>query len=88
MRFTIPQSASDFRVPCVWWGLQGAAFGDIGGLFLRSCGVSLGRVRESAGPGLRYQTLIGGISLDYGFKLYRPRRESIGEIHFTIGNLF
>lgn len=78
---------SELRFPLIW-GLGGAAFVDGGGLYLRDRAVSIGDFRESAGPGLRYQTPIGAISLDYGFKLDRRRGESIGEIHFTIGNIF
>jgi outer membrane protein insertion porin family len=78
---------AELRFP-LFWGIGGAAFVDGGGLYLRDQGVSLGEFRESAGPGLRYLTPVGAISLDYGFKLDRREGESLGEIHFTIGNIF
>jgi outer membrane protein insertion porin family len=78
---------TEIRVPFVW-GLAGAAFADGGALYLRERVLSVAEFRESAGPGLRYQTPIGSVSLDYGFKLDRRRGESAGELHFTIGNVF
>ncbi len=78
---------TELRFPLIW-GLGAAAFVDGGGLYLRERVISIEEFRKSAGPGLRYQTPIGAISLDYGFKLDQRRGESIGEIHFTIGNIF
>ncbi|MGH7822620.1 MAG: BamA/TamA family outer membrane protein, partial [Candidatus Binatia bacterium] len=78
---------TELRFPLAY-GITGAAFADGGGLYLRDRTVSIAEFRESAGPGIRYQTPIGALSLDYGFKLQRRRGESIGELHFTIGNLF
>jgi outer membrane protein insertion porin family len=69
-------------------GLGGAVFVDGGGLYLHDRVISLDDFRASVGPGLRYQTPIGSISLDYGFKIDRRRGESIGQVHFTIGNIF
>jgi len=68
--------------------LGGAVFVDGGGLYLHERVISLDDFRTSVGPGLRYQTPIGSISLDYGFKIDRRRGESIGQVHFTIGNIF
>ncbi|MEA2626825.1 MAG: outer membrane protein insertion porin family [Candidatus Binatota bacterium] len=78
---------TEIRVP-IAWGLAGAAFADGGALYLRDRVLSFGDFRESAGPGLRYQTPIGAVSLDYGFKVDRRPGESPGELHFTIGNVF
>jgi outer membrane protein assembly factor BamA len=72
-------------------------FVDGGGVYLQdadpdvceeSCAISLKNFRRSAGIGLRYQTPIGPVSLDYGVKLDRRVGESFGEIHFSIGNIF
>lgn len=78
---------TELRFPLLY-GLGGAVFVDGGGLYLHDRAVSIGDFRESAGTGLRYRTPVGAISLDYGFKVRRRRDESIGEIHFTIGNIF
>jgi len=78
---------TEFRF-ALFAGLSGAAFVDGGGLYLHERVIAIDDFRRSAGPGLRYQTPIGSVSLDYGFKLDRRRGESIGEVHFTVGNIF
>jgi len=78
---------SEIRFP-LFLGLGGAVFLDGGALYLHDRAISIDEFRESMGPGLRYQTPIGSIALDYGFKLDRRSGESIGEVHFTIGNIF
>ncbi|MGH7805817.1 MAG: BamA/OMP85 family outer membrane protein, partial [Candidatus Binatia bacterium] len=78
---------TEVRFPLAF-GIEGAVFFDGGGLYLREEAIAIDEFREGAGPGLRYQTPIGALSLDYGFKLDRRGDESIGEIHFSIGNVF
>jgi outer membrane protein insertion porin family len=78
---------SEVRFP-LFLGLGGAVFWDGGGLYLHARAVSMHDFRQGVGPGLRYQTPIGAISLDYGFKIRRRSDESIGEVHFSIGNIF
>jgi outer membrane protein assembly factor BamA len=51
-------------------------------------GLYLVHFRIGVGPGLRYQTPIGSIGLDYGFKISPRRGESIGDVNFSIGNIF
>ena len=90
----------EVRVPIIYQ-LSAAAFNDNGGLFLTQCddncrvqhgvrnnALTLANIRHSAGPGLRYMTPVGPISLDYGFKLDRRAGESIGEVHFSISGTF
>ena len=45
-------------------------------------------LRYGAGCGLRYDTPVGPIRLDYGFKLRPLPGESRGMLHFTIGQAF
>jgi len=87
---------TELRFPLIY-GLGGVVFVDGGGVYLQHCpsGVgltncahSLENFRRSTGPGLRYITPVGAISLEYGFKLDRRSNESIGEVHFSIGNIF
>jgi outer membrane protein insertion porin family len=78
---------AELRVP-LYGAIRGAVFFDAGALYLRDQGISSSGIRESAGPGLRYQTPIGSISLDYGIKLDRRSGESFGEFHFSIGAVF
>jgi outer membrane protein insertion porin family len=88
------------RVP-IYGALSAAAFLDTGGLFLVQCdaqceaqnhvrnnGFTWDNFRKGAGPGLRYMTPVGPISLDYGFKIDRRPGESIGEVHFSISGTF
>jgi len=88
------------RVP-IWRELSGAGFVDVGGLFLTQCGASCEQAngvfdntfdwrnfRKGAGPGLRFMTPVGPISLDYGFKIDRRSGESLGEFHFSISGTF
>ena len=88
------------RVP-IWGALAAAAFLDVGGNFLTQCDAACqaehgvydnrftwSNFRKGAGPGLRYMTPVGPISLDYGFKIDRRAGESIGEIHFSISGTF
>ncbi len=55
---------------------------------LRNNAFTLANFRHSVGPGLRYMTPVGPISLDYGFNLDRRSGESIGEVHFSISGTF
>lgn len=88
------------RVP-VWGALKIAAFLDVGGNFLTQCDAACQQAhgvfdntftwanfRKGVGPGLRYMTPVGPISLDYGFKLDRRAGESVGEVHFSISGTF
>ncbi len=45
-------------------------------------------LRYGAGLGIRYETPVGPLRLDYGFKLNRRPGESMGELHFTLGQAF
>jgi outer membrane protein insertion porin family len=45
-------------------------------------------LRSSAGLGLRYDTPVGPIRLDYGYKLKREEGLSRGELFFSIGQAF
>lgn len=45
-------------------------------------------LKYTAGVGLRYNTPVGPLRIDYGHKLMRETGESTGEIHFSIGHAF
>jgi outer membrane protein insertion porin family len=86
---------SELRFPLIF-GLLGAVFLDGGTVYLQNCpsdtvdgcGIDFFNFRRGAGPGLRYMTPVGPLSLDYGFKLDRRTGESVGEVHFSIGAMF
>lgn len=73
----------------IYKSFGGLIFVDAGNVWLKSEGpVNILDLRSSAGPGIRYLTPIGPLSLDAGWKLDREKGESAWEWHFTIGNVF
>jgi outer membrane protein insertion porin family len=76
---------AELRVPLagIW---QTAIFLDTGNLWLESTEVlsSFG-LRYSAGLGLRVNTPVGPLALDYGVNLDRRYYEDFGAFHFSIG---
>lgn len=81
---------AELRFPLVF-GFGGVVFVDGGGVYLQDFQeypVSIHDFRRSTGLGLRYITPIGPLSLEYGFKLDRRSGESLGQVHFSIGNIF
>lgn len=90
----------ELQVPLIY-GIGAAFFVDGGGVYLQNCdrscrqeknlsqaAFSIDNFRRSTGFGLRYNTPVGPIALDYGIKLDRRPGESFGEIHFSIGSTF
>jgi outer membrane protein insertion porin family len=47
-----------------------------------------GKLRYTAGGGLRYKTPVGPVRVDYGHKISRKEDESAGEVHFSFGHAF
>ena len=73
------------------FGLVG--FTDAGNVFQKAHDVALSQMRGSAGFGLRYDSPIGPVRLDYGWKFTRNTfqngvRERGWEFHFNIGEAF
>jgi len=79
----------ELRVP-VWRDFGGVLFVDAGNVFSRASQLDLGKLRPSAGFGVRYKSPIGPIRVDLGFKLNRldNLRESKTEIHISLGQAF
>jgi len=70
-----------------------ATFTDAGNVFKNASDIDLTRIRGSAGVGVRYDSPIGPVRLDYGWKFHRMTfedgtRERGWEIHFNIGEAF
>lgn len=63
-------------------------FLDMGNLWRKTKDIDPADLRYTTGIGLRYNTPVGPIRLDYGYKLDREHGESQSEIHFSIGHAF
>ena len=72
--------------------LGGVAFLDAGNVFRRANDIDLGRLRAGAGFGIRYDSPLGPLRLDFGFKLkpvvLNGTRERGWEYHLSIGEAF
>jgi ssDNA-binding Zn-finger/Zn-ribbon topoisomerase 1 len=69
------------------------AFIDSGNVFLRATDLDLTRLRAAAGVGIRYQSPVGPIRIDMGFKLDRRelapgRLERRSVLHISLGQAF
>jgi len=69
-------------------GIGFVTFLDGGNVWLKAKDIEPGNLKYTAGVGLRYNTPVGPIRIDYGHKLEREPGESRGEIHFSIGHAF
>lgn len=69
------------------WGLGLVTFIDGGDVWVKTDDMNLS-FKYTAGLGLRYNTPVGPLRVDYGYKLMREAGESSGEIHFSIGHAF
>ena len=83
---------SEVRVAVVG-SLGAVAFLDAGNVFLRATELDLGNLRAAAGFGIRYQSPVGPIRIDLGFKLARRelapgRLERRNVLHISLGQAF
>jgi len=67
-------------------------FLDGGNVFDRARDIDLGRLRGAVGFGMRYDSPLGPVRLDFGFKMSRlqfaTRRERGWEFHLSLGEVF
>ena len=63
-------------------------FVDAGNVWLSSDPAKIEKPKYTVGVGLRYETPVGPVRLDYGHKIKREPGESRGELHFAIGHAF
>jgi len=49
----------------------------------------MGNIRYTSGVGLRYDTLVGPIRVDWGYKLNpKSEKEDSWQLHFSVGQAF
>ncbi|MBI4639074.1 MAG: outer membrane protein assembly factor BamA [Candidatus Tectomicrobia bacterium] len=82
------EGSLELRFPVFVKGLQGVVFADLGNIYPDFLSFNLSDLRYAAGPGIRYNTPIGPLRLDLGFKLDRRQEEDSFEVHFSIGQAF
>jgi outer membrane protein insertion porin family len=63
-------------------------FVDAGNVFVKAGDVDLGQLRTAAGFGARYDSPLGPLRLDFGFKLNRRPGERSWEYHLSLGEAF
>jgi len=68
------------------WGV--VYFLDGGNVWVKVKDVDITELKYSAGIGIRYNTPVGPLRLDWGYKLDREKGESASEVHFSIGHAF
>jgi outer membrane protein insertion porin family len=68
--------------------LRGVLFVDVGELWADQADLPPSGIKTSVGAGLRYETLVGPIRLDWGYKLDPDPGESPSRWHLTIGYPF
>ncbi|HLB01746.1 MAG TPA: outer membrane protein assembly factor BamA, partial [Nitrospiria bacterium] len=73
-------------MPLKWLGI--VLFMDGGNVWREYPDVKLSELKYSSGAGLRYNTPIGPLRLDWGYKLNREIGEGPSEWHFTLGHTF
>jgi len=63
-------------------------FVDGGNVWRDARNVDFQDIKFSVGPGIRYNTPVGPLRLDLGYKLRRETGESAAQLHFTLGHAF
>ncbi len=69
-------------------GIGAVVFVDGGNVWQKVNEMGITDLKFTTGLGLRYDTPVGPIRVDYGVKLQREKGESSGELHFSIGHAF
>lgn len=63
-------------------------FVDTGNVWDKIQQINVAQLKYTTGVGLRYNTPVGPLRVDYGIKLNKEKGEDFGAIHFSIGQAF
>jgi outer membrane protein insertion porin family len=77
----------EWRFP-IWGPVKGTVFYDAGNVFLRVAELDPTELRHVLGLGVRVETPIGPLRLEYGRKVDREPDEASGELFIAIGSAF
>ncbi len=72
----------------IWKGFGLVTFMDTGNVWQKAEQTTFRDLKYTTGVGLRYNTPVGPLSIDYGYKLNREKGESKGAVHFSVGQSF
>ena len=78
----------EFPLPKAPKGLKGVIFTDAGNLLFESDDLGFTDLKYAAGLGIRYNTPIGPLRIDYGYNLNRGENEPSGSFHVGFGYAF
>ncbi len=78
----------EFPLPKAPHGLKGIIFADAGNLTFEFKDAGLTNLNYAAGLGIRYNTPIGPLRIDYGHNLNRQENEPSGSVHIGFGYAF
>ncbi len=82
------EASVELRFP-LWGDLGGVTFVDAGNAY-ESVTTEMGALRYTSGVGLRYQTPVGPIRLDFGYQLNPPDNSPLSryEVYLSVGQAF
>ena len=75
------------RFPIYRW-VSGVGFVDAGNVFSRLGDIALGDLAVGSGAGLRFDSPVGMLRVDYAFALSRGDDDPVGRFFFSIGQAF
>jgi outer membrane protein assembly factor BamA len=76
---------AEFRFPLGRKNWGGVLFFDVGNVWTSLTDIEPTKAKYGIGAGIRYNTLVGPLRLDYGIKLNPDEGESFGRLYFNIG---
>lgn len=82
------EASIELRFP-LWGDLGGVVFADAGNAY-EGVTTEIGALRYTSGAGLRYQTPVGPIRLDFGYQLNPPDHSPLSryEVYLSVGQAF
>jgi len=86
---TLVEGSLEWRFP-VYKEFDGVLFFDFGNVYSSSFEILWDDLRYSAGCGIRYNTIVGPLRLDFGYALNPPEGDFFSpfQVHFSIGQAF